>query len=111
MRTPAAGPCLEYQIPVFDAADKATKAFAQVYHHEKALKNLQEIPRRTLGELVVQPDKARAIVEGALAQGRSSLFFMERAELLKSYGLPFCPSRPWIPLNRSWRPFTIGIFP
>ena len=91
---PACGVLPKYQVTMFGTTDKAIMAFAQVSHHEKTLKNLQEIPRRTLGELVVQQDKARAIVEGALAQGRSSLFCTERAELLQAYGLPVLPCKP-----------------
>ncbi|MCB9915576.1 MAG: acetate--CoA ligase family protein [Planctomycetes bacterium] len=57
------------------------------------LRGLRDRPSAPAPEFKVQKKKARALVEGALAEGRTSLDGDERAELAAAYGLCVVPSK------------------
>nr|NJM02367.1 bifunctional acetate--CoA ligase family protein/GNAT family N-acetyltransferase [Desulfobacula sp.] len=75
-------------IVTYDSAERAVRAFKNLYHYGKHIEMLHEIPVRTDTKLVINRQKAMQIIHEAVATGETSLTETEAKELLKSYGIP-----------------------
>ena len=78
----------EAGIVTYDSAERAVRAFKNLYQYGKHIEMLQEIPIRTDTKLVINRQKATQIIQEAVAGGETSLMETEAKELLKSYGIP-----------------------
>jgi len=78
----------EAGVATYDSAERAVRAFKNLYHYGKNIEMLHEIPVRTDIKLVINRPKARQIISDALSSGEESLTEMTAKELLKSYGIP-----------------------
>ena len=78
----------EAGIVTYDSAERAVRAFKNLYQYGKNIDMLHEIPIRTDTKLVINRPKARHIIGEAIAAGEKSLTETEAKELLKSYGIP-----------------------
>jgi len=74
------------RIPVYAMPETAVDALA-------VLRRAREV-REEKGEgreIRANPDPARRVIDAAIAQGRSGLFFGEGAQIISAYGIPVCP--------------------
>ncbi|OGQ91994.1 MAG: GNAT family N-acetyltransferase, partial [Deltaproteobacteria bacterium RIFOXYC2_FULL_48_10] len=78
----------EAGIVTYDSAERAVRAFKNLYQYGKHIEMLHEIPIRTDTKLVINRQKATQIIHEAVAAGESSLTETGAKELLKSYGIP-----------------------
>ena len=78
----------EAGIVTYDSAERAVRAFKNLYQYGRNIEMLHEIPIRTDTKLIINRPKARQIISEALAAGEKSLTETEAKELLKSYGIP-----------------------
>jgi acetyltransferase len=79
-------------IPTFAFPDDAARAFGHMWRYAYNLRGLYETPaRRSNGD--TQPGQARAIIDGAGAEGRTLLDEHESKGILESYGIPVTPTR------------------
>jgi len=75
-------------IVTYGTAERAVRAFKNLYHYGLNLERLMEIPVRTDRRLRIDRSAAGAIIHGALSRGRESLSEIEAKDLLRAYGLP-----------------------
>lgn len=75
-------------IVTFDSAERAVKAFKNLYHYGRNIKTLHEIPVRTDTRLTIDRPKAREIISTAIASGEPRLMEPQAKDLLTSYGIP-----------------------
>ncbi len=75
-------------IVTFDSAERAVRAFKNLFHYGQNIEMLHQIPIRTDQRLIINRTKAQYIIDEALAQGEKSLPENRAKELLRSYGLP-----------------------
>ncbi|MBU0973516.1 MAG: bifunctional acetate--CoA ligase family protein/GNAT family N-acetyltransferase [Proteobacteria bacterium] len=75
-------------IVTYDSAERAVRAFKNLYQYGKNIELLHEIPVRTDTKLRINRENARQIISQALATGASSLMEDQAKELLSSYGIP-----------------------
>ncbi|MBU2454806.1 MAG: GNAT family N-acetyltransferase, partial [Proteobacteria bacterium] len=71
-----------------DSAERAVRAFKNLYQYGCNIEMLHEIPIRTDTKLVIDRAKAGQIISEALAAGQQSLMETQAKELLSSYGIP-----------------------
>jgi len=76
-------------IPTFKYPDRAARAFYYMWRYSENLRALYETPaaqpESTRG---IDRDKAKALIDGAKASGRTILTEFESKELLSAYGIP-----------------------
>jgi acetyltransferase len=76
-------------IPTFKYPDRAARAFYYMWRYSENLRALYETPaaqpENTRG---INRDKAKALIDGAKASGRTILTEFESKELLSAYGIP-----------------------
>ncbi len=78
----------EAGIVTYNSAERAVRAFKNLYQYGKNIEMLHEIPVRTDIKLVINRPRARQIISEAVSAGEKSLTETTAKELLKSYGIP-----------------------
>lgn len=78
----------EAGIPTFETPEDAVGAFMQMVDHRRNQEMLMETPPSAPEEFSPAVDKARAIIEKALAAGREWLTEPEAKEVLSAYEIP-----------------------
>ncbi|MFA5903197.1 MAG: acetate--CoA ligase family protein, partial [Desulfobacula sp.] len=78
----------EAGIVTYDTAERAVRAFKNLYQYGKNIEMLHEIPVRTDIKLVINRPKARQIIGEAVSTGAKNLMETDAKELLESYGIP-----------------------
>ncbi|SNS78829.1 acetyltransferase [Noviherbaspirillum humi] len=80
-------------IPSFDTPEKAVRGFMQMVQYQRNQRLLMEVP--TMPEKAGREDRrrARAMVQQALADGRSILSEPEAKRVLAAYGIPVVQTR------------------
>ena len=78
----------EAGVPVFDSEADAVRGFMYLVRHHEAQTALMETPPSLPDDFVVDLQSARAIVDNALANGRTLLDPVATARLLGAYGIP-----------------------
>ena len=78
----------EAGVPVFDSEADAVRGFMYLVRHHEAQTALMETPPSLPDDFVVELQSARAIVDNALANGRTLLDPVATARLLGAYGIP-----------------------
>jgi acetyltransferase len=76
-------------LPVYIFPEEATRAMAAMCRY----KEIRERPRGKVRAFKVRSARAKSIVKGILASGRSELTLVECQSLLACYGIPFAPSK------------------
>jgi acetyltransferase len=80
-------------IPTYDTPEDAVSAFLQVVQYRRNQDLLMEVPPSRSSEFAHDREKARAIVTGALAEGRSMLSESESKAVLATYSIPVVETR------------------
>src|SRR5450755_2659139 len=80
-------------IPTYDTPEKAVRAFLQVVQYGRNQDLLMEVPPARSKELAHDREKARAVVQSALAEGRAMLSEPEAKSVLAAYGIPVVDTR------------------
>lgn len=75
-------------IVTYDSAERAVRAFKNLYQYGRNIEMLHEIPIRTDTKLVINRTKAQYIIDEAVADGEQSLIETRAKDLLDSYGIP-----------------------
>ena len=90
---PARAACAEAGVPTYETPERAAEAFLHLVHYRRNQEALLQAP--TAGGDGVAPDvtAARALLDTALAEGRSELNETEAKALLAAYGVPVVPTR------------------
>ncbi len=78
----------EAGIVTYETAERAVRAFKNLYHYGLNLERLMEIPVRTDRRLKIDRAAAGKIIESALSRGEISLSEIEAKDLIRAYGLP-----------------------
>lgn len=76
------------RFPVYETPDEAVQAFLQLTEFTRNQNTLYHTPPRSLSSETTRPDEARAIIAGALSEGRSVLTEPEAKSILAAYGVP-----------------------
>ena len=82
------------RIPSFVTEADAVRGFMYLVRHREAQLTLRETPPSLPDDLVVDTLAARAIVDAAVAAGRTWLGPVEVVEVLKAYGIPSAAAVP-----------------
>ena len=82
-------------IPTFSYPDTAARVFNSMWRYTYHLRGLYETPFNTddLAGLNARRDKAKAIIESAVAAGRTLLTELESKQILEIYCIPAVPTR------------------
>lgn len=80
---------IEHDIPTYDAPDLAVKALASLRKQDELLQTAHNGMYKPND---VDSEKARQIIAGARAKGRSALTEIEAKNVFKAYGLPVTPT-------------------
>ncbi len=80
---------IEHDIPTYDAPDLAVKALASLRKQDELLETAHNGMYKPND---VDSEKARQIIAGARAKGRSALTEIEAKNVFKAYGLPVTPT-------------------
>ncbi|MCD4675676.1 MAG: bifunctional acetate--CoA ligase family protein/GNAT family N-acetyltransferase [Desulfobacula sp.] len=75
-------------IVTYDSAERAVRAFKNLYQYGRNIETLLEIPVRTDKKLIINREKAKDIIKKAIATRAQSLTEIEAKNLLLSYGIP-----------------------
>lgn len=78
----------QQRIPTFDTPEKAAQAFMYLVDYRRSQELLMETPPSIPADFRPDPDRARAIVERAIEDGRRWLTEPEAKDLLSAYGVP-----------------------
>ena len=79
---------MEAGLPTYDTPEHAVRAFAHVVRFHRNQERLMETPPSLPDAFAPDRDAARAIVNAALAAGRSLLTAPESRAVLRAYGVP-----------------------
>jgi acetyltransferase len=79
-------------VPSFRTPEDAVGAFLQIAHYRRNQALLMEVPA-TVGDGEPDRDRARALVQAALARGRHMLPDPDTKAILACYGIPVVPTR------------------
>jgi len=82
----------EAAIPHFATEADAVQGFMHIVRYREAQALLMETPPSLPEDFAPETDKARAVVAGAVAEGRSWLDPLEVTALFEAYGLPITPA-------------------
>jgi len=77
----------EAGIVTYDSAERAVRAFKNLYQYGRNIEASLEIPVRTDTKLVIDRPRAENIIKKAIATGAQSLTEIEAKDLLCSYGI------------------------
>jgi len=75
-------------IVTYDSAERAVRAFKNLFQYGRNIEMLHEIPIRKDTRLVISRTKAQYIIDEAIAAGDQSLMETRAKDLLCSYGVP-----------------------
>lgn len=89
----ARGIFAEAGIPTYATPEEAVQAFLQMVEYRRSQEMLMEVPATVTAQSSPDADKARAVVTGALAAGRSLLDETEAKAILAAYGVPVVQTR------------------
>ncbi len=78
----------EAGIVTYASAERAVRAFKNLYQYGRNIDMLHQIPVRTDTRLVINRDRARKIIDEALEAEETSLMESHAKELLRAYGIP-----------------------
>ena len=79
-------------IPTFDTAERAVRAFMDLYRYAKNLEAIQEVPPKLPRKLDVDRNRAQEIVAQGCERKRPFLTELEAKHLLSAYGIPVNPT-------------------
>jgi len=79
-------------IPTFGTAERAVRAFMDMYRHKKLIETIQEIPPKLPEKPEFDPEKAKALIQAGLAGENMLLTETEAKDLLSAYGIPTNPT-------------------
>src|SRR5690606_927883 len=82
----------EAAIPHFATEADAVQGFMHIVRYREAQALLMETPPSLPEDFAPETDKARGVVAGAVAEGRSWLDPLEVTALFEAYGLPITPA-------------------
>ncbi len=80
-------------IPTYDTPEEGVRTFTQMVQYRRNQNLLMEVPPSRSAEFVHDRDKAHAVVEGALAAGRTLLSEPEANAVLAAYSVPVVDTR------------------
>ncbi|MCA1785635.1 MAG: GNAT family N-acetyltransferase, partial [Desulfobacteraceae bacterium] len=75
-------------IVTYDSAERAVRAFKNLYEYGKNIERLTQIPIRTDTRLIIHRETARSIIHTALAEKNTCLLENTAKALLDAYGIP-----------------------
>ena len=75
-------------IVTYDSAERAVRAFKNLYQYGLNIEMLYQIPVRTDTRLVINRTTAQHIISQAICEGKQSLVEPQAKELLRAYGIP-----------------------
>lgn len=79
-------------IAIYDSAERAVRAFRNLYQHTLNVERLHQIPVRKDTRILIDRKKARQIVDQALSHKKTRLLEHEGKALLDAYGIPVNPT-------------------
>ena len=80
-------------IPTYDTPEEGVRTFTQMVQYRRNQNLLMEVPPSRSAEFVHDRDKAHAVVQGALAAGRTLLSEPEANAVLAAYSVPVVDTR------------------
>jgi acetyltransferase len=80
-------------IPTYDTPEEAVRGFMQIVQYRRNQNLLMQVPESTPEDFVPDRAAAEALVNAALADGRSMLSEPESHRLLAAYGIPVVATR------------------
>lgn len=80
-------------IPTYDTPEKAVRGFMQMVQYNRNQQQLMEVPAAFSGNAMQDRNRARALVDQALSEGRTHLSEPEAKEVLAAYGIPVVQTR------------------
>jgi acetyltransferase len=83
----------EAGIPTYDTPEEAVRAFVQLVQYRRNQDLLMEVPPSRSAEFVHDREKARAVVQSAIADGRAMLSEPEAKAVLAAYSIPVVDTR------------------
>jgi acetyltransferase len=75
-------------IVTYASAERAVRAFKNLYHYGQNIKMLQQIPARNDSKFSINRTKAQYIIDEALGKGDSCLTEIRAKDLFRAYGIP-----------------------
>jgi acetyltransferase len=82
---------MEHQIPTYETADEAVRAFMRIIQHKRNQKLLMQTPPSIPETFATDTTGTRKLIAGALADKRTQLGEFEAMQLLAAYGIPVVP--------------------
>ncbi|NEX61157.1 bifunctional acetate--CoA ligase family protein/GNAT family N-acetyltransferase [Noviherbaspirillum galbum] len=79
--------------PTYDTPEKAIDGFMQMVRYQRNQKLLMEVPAASSAPVREDRASARAVIDGALREGRSMLSEWESKQVLSAYGIPVVETR------------------
>ena len=83
----------EAGIPTFDTPEDAVNGYLQIVHYRQNQNLLMQVPASASTGFEADRDGARAVIAGALAEGRCWLSEVESKAVLAAYGIPVVHTR------------------
>jgi acetyltransferase len=83
----------EAGIPTYDTPEEAVRAFLQVVQYCRNQNLLMEVPPARSSEFPHDREKARAVVQSVLVEGRAMMSEPEAKSVLAAYGIPVVETR------------------
>ncbi len=83
----------QHHIPSYATPEQAVRAFMHMVNYQRNQETLIETPASIPEAFSTDPQKARAVIQQALAQGRDWLSEPESKEVLGAYGIPVVATR------------------
>jgi acetyltransferase len=80
-------------IVTYDSAERAVRAFKNLYEYGKNIERLTQIPIRTDTRLIIHRETAGSIIRTALAENNTCLLENTAKALLDAYGIPVNDTR------------------
>ncbi len=85
--------CSAAGVPTYSTPEEAVGAFLQAVSYRRNQRQLMEVPSSIPESFTPQPETVRAIINAALAQGRSLLTEAEARKVLAAYCIPVVTTR------------------
>ncbi|WP_437554826.1 bifunctional acetate--CoA ligase family protein/GNAT family N-acetyltransferase [Sorangium sp. So ce367] len=79
-------------VPTFEYPDTAARSFCSMFRYAYALRALYETPSTDERALNVDRERARELIAGVRASGRTLLDEVESKQLMAAYGIPTVPT-------------------
>ena len=89
----AAQACEAAGVPTYATPERAVTAFVRRVQYQRNQMALLQTPQSSVLPFVPDHARARAVIDGALAQGRNVLNEVEAKALLDAYRIPIVPTR------------------